>query len=82
VTLVCANRAYRILQVEMARAGMTEPGPQASMLTRLDQPEIDWVALAKGCGVPGIRVETADALEAALPRALAQDGPQLIEMII
>ena len=28
-TVVCANRGYRILQVELARAGIAQPGPQA-----------------------------------------------------
>jgi len=82
VTLVCANRAYRILQVELARAGVAEPGPQASAMTRLDDPVLDWVALAKGCGVPGTRVETADDLDHTLPRVLAEPGPHLIEMVI
>ena len=31
-TIVCANRSYRILRVELARAGLTEPGPQALSL--------------------------------------------------
>ncbi len=82
VTLLCSNRAYRILQVELARAGIAEPGPQARSLTQLDGPALDWVSLAKGFGVPGQRVETAEELVAALPRALAEPGPQLIEMMI
>jgi acetolactate synthase-1/2/3 large subunit len=81
-TLLCSNRAYRILQVELARAGIAEPGPQARALTQLDGPEIDWVSLARGFGVPAQRVESAEALCAALPRALAEPGPQLIEMMI
>jgi len=83
VTVVlCSNRAYRILQVEMARTGNAEPGPKASQLTRLDRPELDWVALARGCGVPGIRVENVEAFHETLPRALAAEGPQLIELMI
>jgi acetolactate synthase-1/2/3 large subunit len=82
VTLLCANRAYRILQVELARAGIAEPGPQARSLTQLDGPPLDWVSLAHGLGVPATRVETAEELLEALPRALAEPGPQLIEMLI
>ena len=82
VTLLCSNRAYRILQVELARAGIAEPGPQALGLTRLDEPALDWSSLARGFGVPATRVETAEALVEALPRALAEPGPQLIEMLI
>jgi acetolactate synthase-1/2/3 large subunit len=82
VTLLCSNRAYRILQVELARSGNAEPGPQALGMTRLDQPELDWVALARGCGVPGTRVETVELLDRVLPRALEEPGPHLIEAML
>jgi acetolactate synthase-1/2/3 large subunit len=38
VVVVAANRAYRILQVELARAGIAEPGAQARALTDLSHP--------------------------------------------
>jgi acetolactate synthase-1/2/3 large subunit len=82
VTIVCANRAYRILQVELARAGIAEPGPGARALTDLGHPELDWVALAKGMGVQGVRVDSADALVGALERAFAEPGPALVEALI
>ncbi|MGA8059961.1 MAG: thiamine pyrophosphate-dependent enzyme, partial [Candidatus Binataceae bacterium] len=81
-TLLCNNRRYRILQVELARAGVTEPGPKARSLTSLGNPNLDWVALAKGMGVPGVRVETAEALSQELERALKEPGPKMIEMVI
>jgi acetolactate synthase-1/2/3 large subunit len=81
-TVLCNNRRYRILQVELARAGVTEPGRKARALTSLDDPNLDWVALARGMGVPGARVETADALVKELERALATPGPNLIEMVL
>ena len=55
----------------MARAGIAEPGPRARSLTDLSHPTIDWVALARGFGVPASRVETSDALVSGLERALA-----------
>jgi len=82
VTIICANRAYRILQVELGRAGIAEPGPQALGLTDLSRPEIDWVALARGLGVPGRRAQSADAFADALARALAEPGPSLIEALL
>jgi acetolactate synthase-1/2/3 large subunit len=81
-TLLCNNRRYRILQVELARAGITEPGPKARALTSLGNPNLDWVALAKGMGVPGVRVETAEALAQELERALKEPGPKMIEMVM
>jgi acetolactate synthase-1/2/3 large subunit len=80
--IICANRSYRILQVELARAGIAEPGPGAVGLTDLTHPTLDWVSLARGMGVPGARVETADDLVAELGRALAGPGPFLIEAML
>jgi len=80
ITLLCSNRAYRILQVELARAGVAEPGPVARSLTGLSQPPLDWVALARGFGVPGSRVTTADELNRELTIGLAESGPRLIEL--
>ncbi len=80
--LICSNRAYRILQFELARAGVAEPGPQAASLTDLSRPELDWVALARGFGVPGERAETGEALVTALERAFAEPGPHLVEAVI
>jgi len=81
-TVLCSNRAYRILQIEAARAGNPEPGRQARSLTELQPPEIRWTELARGLGVPGVRVETADDLVRQLSRALSEPGPSLIEAIL
>jgi acetolactate synthase I/II/III large subunit len=81
-TLLCNNRRYRILQVELARAGITEPGRNARLLTSLGNPEIDWSRIAAGMGVSAVRVETAEDLYVQLGRALQEPGPNLIEMLI
>lgn len=81
-TIICNNRSYRILQVELSRAGITEPGRKARSLTMLDSPEINWVDIARGMGVPGVRVSTADELVRELERALPEHGPNLIEMMM
>ncbi|HKQ74266.1 MAG TPA: acetolactate synthase large subunit [Blastocatellia bacterium] len=81
-TIILNNRSYRILGVELMRAGAKEIGKQAQSLIGLTRPAIDWVSLAKGMGVPGVRVETAEDLTRELERALAEPGPQLIEAIL
>ena len=80
--VVCANRRYRILQVELARASIAELGPKAQALTDLTRPVIDWAALAKGFGVPACSVRTDGELADALQRALAERGPSLIEAVL
>ncbi len=80
--VVCANRCYRVLQVELERAGIAEPGPKAQAITDLTRPVIDWTALAKGFGVPSCSVCTDGELADALVRALAERGPSLIEAVL
>jgi acetolactate synthase-1/2/3 large subunit len=80
--VVCANRRYRILQAELARAGIAEPGPKAWALTDLTRPVIDWTALAKGFGMPACSVHTDGELADALKRSLAEHGPSLIEAVL
>ncbi len=80
--VVCANRKYRILQAELARAGVAEPGPKARALTDLGHPTIEWASLAKGFGVPGVSVATDSELVDALKLALGEPGPRLIEAVL
>jgi acetolactate synthase-1/2/3 large subunit len=82
VVVVCANRSYRILQIELARAGVAEPGPKARALTDLGRPELDWTALARGLGVPAARATDADGFAKELARALAEPGPTLVEALL
>lgn len=81
-TLICSNRSYRILQVELNRAGVTSYGSNTRALTELTNPSIDWVKISQGFGVPGVSVSTAEDLARELGKALAEPGPHLIEMLL
>jgi acetolactate synthase-1/2/3 large subunit len=81
-TIICANRSYRILGVELLRAGVKEFGPVAQSFISLAQPQLDWIQLAQGMGVRAIRATTADELVWQLERALAESGPHLIEAVL
>ncbi|MDD5008881.1 MAG: acetolactate synthase large subunit [Syntrophorhabdaceae bacterium] len=81
-TLLCSNRSYHILEMELARGGISSPGPNIRSLVGLDGPVIDWVKLAAGFGVPAASVRTAEDLARKLAAALAEPGPFLIEMIL
>jgi acetolactate synthase-1/2/3 large subunit len=81
-TLLCSNRAYRILKMEAARSGNVEPGRNARSLTELAQPVIEWTALARGFGVSAVKVDTADDLTKQLERAFGESGPNLIEVTL
>jgi acetolactate synthase-1/2/3 large subunit len=81
VTLICANRAYRILEIESARAG-AEPGEKALSLMELSRPALDWTQIARGMGVPASRADSVASLRQALSNALAEPGPHLVEVVI
>jgi acetolactate synthase-1/2/3 large subunit len=79
-TLICSNRGYRIVEVELARAGVKKPGPASAELTRFKSPPIHWVELSQGFGVPAVSVDSCEDLALELRRAMAAYGPHLIEM--
>jgi acetolactate synthase I/II/III large subunit len=80
VTIVFANRIYQILRGEFDGVGAGEPGQRAMDMLKIDRPALDFVALAKGMGVPGVKVTTADEFNKALEEAIAEPGPRLIEV--
>jgi acetolactate synthase-1/2/3 large subunit len=81
-TIVFSNRSYAILNLELSRVGVAEPGPQALSMLDLTRPDLDFVALAQGMGVPATRPEDSEALTRDLERALAEPGPHLIEAVL
>ena len=80
VTVVFANRIYQILRGEFDGVGAGEPGQRAQDMLKIDRPTLDFVAMAKGMGVPGRAVTSADEFNAALAEANAEVGPRLIEV--
>lgn len=79
--VIFANRGYQVLRQEMANVGVQDYGRNAARMFDVEDPTLDWVALAKGHGVEGERVESAEALAAALRRSYETPGPRLIEVI-
>lgn len=80
-TIIFANRSYEILKQELYKVG-ANPGPDALNMLDLARPNLDFVSLARGMGVPGVRVEDALELHRTIASAAAQPGPFLIEAIL
>lgn len=80
--IVFANSAYRILDVEFARTGAGMPGAATRSLLRIDQPALDWCALAQGMGVKAQRCDDASSFDLALAESLSTAGPTLLEVVI
>jgi acetolactate synthase-1/2/3 large subunit len=81
-TVVFANRDYAVLKREFSYLGIGSPGPRALDMFEIGQPDLDWVSLAKGMGVPGTRVTSLDAFSKALRSGFEGQGPTLIEVVL
>lgn len=79
-TVVFANRTYAVLKREFSYLGVGEPGSKAKEMFEIGRPDLDWVQLAKGMGVPGTRVTSLDAFAKALKEGFSKEGPALIEI--
>src|SRR5439155_629443 len=60
-TVIFANRVYGVLKREFSYLGVGDPGHRARDLFEIGHPDIDWVHLAKGMGVPSARVSSMEA---------------------
>ncbi|HSQ70723.1 MAG TPA: acetolactate synthase large subunit [Steroidobacteraceae bacterium] len=80
--VVCANRSYRILTVELERVGASGAGPKASSMLDLQDPEMDWTRIAQGLGLEASRASTSEEFIAQYGAAMRQRGPRLIEAML
>ena len=63
--VVFNNRSYAILNIELERVGVGAAGARAKSLLDLANPNLDFVSIGNGMGVPSVRVGTG---EESLPR--------------
>jgi acetolactate synthase-1/2/3 large subunit len=84
--IVCANRCYNILNIELSRVGAIHanggPGPRTLSMLDLHDPVIDFVKQAEGLGVAAWRAQTTQDFAAQFADAMAHPGPRLIEAVI
>ena len=81
LTVIFANRTYQILLHEMKNLAV-ETGPKSAAMMRLNDPDLDWVALSTGMGVPARRADNLEAFIEAFRRGIEEPGPYLIEALI
>ncbi len=77
-TIILQNHSYAILELELSRVGAQSEGAAARSMLDLDSPTIDFVALAKGMGVPASRPATSEELTETLARSVGEPGPSVI----
>ena len=76
------NRSYAILNIELSRVGVEQPGPTALSLLDLSNPDLEWTEIARGMGMQALKVETVAAFDQAFAEAMAHKGPRLIEVML
>ncbi|KPF58510.1 benzoylformate decarboxylase [beta proteobacterium AAP51] len=74
--VIVKNRRYAALQEFAPSFGFAPGAP----VQGCELPDLDFVALAAGHGVQGLRVATPDALHTALAQALQEPRPLLLEV--
>ncbi len=82
VTVVFSNRSYAILNVELQRVGASGAGAAAKSQLDISNPNIDFVEISRGMGVPATRATTAEEFIAALKQGFANPGPYLIDAVV
>jgi acetolactate synthase-1/2/3 large subunit len=81
-TILFNNGSYAVLNMELGRVGAGAAGPKAKEMLDLHRPDLDFVALAHGMGVPATRATTAEEFNEQLARALATPGPSVVEAMV
>lgn len=82
MSVIFANRAYKILRGELKQMGIAVPGPKAAATLDLGNPDLDWVKLAEGKGVPGSRALSCEEFADHFRDAIRHPGSRLIEVVL
>jgi thiamine pyrophosphate-dependent acetolactate synthase large subunit-like protein len=82
--VVCNNHSYELLKLNIQEYWEEREIPEHSfpMGFSLTEPDIKFADLAQSLGVAAVRVETPDQIAPAIEKALAHDGPFLIDLVI
>jgi acetolactate synthase-1/2/3 large subunit len=81
-TVLFNNRSYAILKGELANVGAKNVGRKALDMLDLGRPDLDFVTLARGMGVPGARVTAMDEFNRRFVEGVRTPGPYLVEVML
>lgn len=82
--VICNNGSYRLLQLNIAQYWREQEVPEHDFPLSFDlsHPPLHFAEMAKGMGVPGVRVEKPWEVGPAIEQALATPGPFLIDLVL
>jgi acetolactate synthase I/II/III large subunit len=82
LVVIFANRRYQILEIEMRRVGVEALSETIQGSIDIGKPQLDWVRLSEGMGVPATRATEAAEFAEQLQNGLRARGPRLIEAVM
>jgi benzoylformate decarboxylase len=82
--VICNNASYRLLQLNIGEYWKEQEIPKHDfpMSFDLSYPQLHFVEMAKGMGVPGVRVEKPWEVASAVGQMLAAPGPFLVDLVL
>jgi benzoylformate decarboxylase len=83
--VICNNQSYMLLKLNILqywKDQIGEPEHEFPYSFDLGHPVIDFTALAKSMGVPGVSVKKPEQVGTAIRQALAYNGPFLIDLVV
>ncbi|TNE56976.1 MAG: acetolactate synthase large subunit [Alphaproteobacteria bacterium] len=81
-TVICANRSYAILNIELMNVGAENAGPKALSMLNIGSPDLSFTEIARGMGVEAMRSETAEDFNDHFKYCMENKGPKLIEVML
>ena len=82
--IICNNGSYRLLQLNIAAYWKERdiPAHDFPLSFDLSHPPLNFVDIARGMGVAGVRVEKPWEIGPAITQMLAHPGPFLIDLVL
>lgn len=82
--VICNNASYRLLQLNITEYWKEQDIPKHDFPLSFDlsHPPLHFVDMAKGMGVPGVRVEKPWEVAQAIQQMLATPGPFLVDLVL
>ena len=82
--VICNNRSYKLLQVNIQAYWQERSIPQRDYPLSFDlsKPDLRFDEMARSMGVESVRVEKPEEIAPAIKKALAHQGPFLIDVVL
>ena len=76
------NSSYAVLNMELMRVGVDNPGERAKSMLELTNPGLEWTKISEGMGVKAGQATTTAEFETLFKEAMQTKGPRLIEVVL